>query len=219
MRHDFLKYTDIELLQDEEMFKYNSDTTCLGMSLDPMKNKSVLDIGTNNGSLLLYAHLKGATKLIGCDVFDKALELAKMNVEKHTDNYEFHHSRIQDLDIEPVDVVICNPPYFEMNSPRMDEYYRTAMFEESMPLEDMFQAFRKFTKDNGCIYTLYPADRFPELFNMALKYKLKFMWIRFVHDKKKDYALRVIVKMKIGPMTKVRILKPIFIDHGDIFFE
>ena len=44
MRKDYLKYTDIELYQDEDMFKYNSDTTALGMSLEPMKNRSVLDM-------------------------------------------------------------------------------------------------------------------------------------------------------------------------------
>ncbi len=220
MRKDHLKYTNIDLFQGEEMFKYNSDTTCLGMSLDEMKNRTVLDMGTNNGSLLLYAYLKGAGKLIGCDIFQEALDLAKLNVEQFTDNYEFHCCRVQDLHIDPVDVIICNPPYFPMTRDiKEDQYYKRAMFEESMPLDDMFSTFRRLLKDNGVVYTLYPADRFLELYEMALKYKMKFMKIRFVHDKKKDLALRVIVKMKIGPMNKTRILSPIFIDHGDVIFD
>lgn len=218
MRKDHLKYTDIELLQDEKMFKYNSDTTALGMSLEEMKNRTVLDMGTNNGSLLLYAHQKGAKKLIGCDIFQEALDLAKLNLEKHTDNFELHLSRAQDLEIDPVDVVICNPPYFKMmRDVKEDEYYKRAMFEESLPLEDMFTCFRRFCKDNGVVYTLYPADRFPEFFAMAVKHKMKIMTLRFVHDKKKKYALRFIVKMKIGPMTETKVLNPIFIDHGDVF--
>ena len=220
MRKDYLKYTDIELYQDEDMFKYNSDTTALGMSLEPMKNRSVLDMGCNNGSLLLYAYLKGATQFIGCDIFQKALDLAKLNLEKYTDNIKLHCCRVQDLEIDPVDVVICNPPYFKMTRDiKENEYYKRAMFEESMPLEDMFKCFRKFCKDNGVVYTLYPANRFIEFYQMAIQYKMKFMSLRFVYDKKKKFALRFIVNMKIGPMKDINILKPVYIDAGDVIFD
>ena len=91
-----------------------------------------------------------------------------------------------------------------------NEYYKRAMFEESMPLEDMSQRFRKFCKDNGVVYTLYPANRFMEFYQMAIQYKMKFMSLRFVYDKKKKFALRFIVKMKIGPMKDINILKPVY---------
>lgn len=216
MTKDFLKYLNIELVQDEKMFRYNTDTTVLGSFLDSMINKSVLDIGTNNGALLLYASHFGANELNGVDIFQEALDIAKINIEKTNKKYHLYCSRIQDLEIEPKDVVICNPPFFEMNNVTEDKYYRAAMFEESLPLEDMFKAFRKFTKDNGIIYTLYPADRFVEFYEMAKKYKLKFMKLRFVHERNKPYALRFVVKMKIGPMTKLNIEEPLFIDNGRI---
>ena len=100
-----------------------------------------------------------------------------------------------------------------------NEYYKRAMFEESMPLEDMFKCFRKFCKDNGVVYTLYPANRFIEFYQMAIQYKMKFMSLRFVYDKKKKFALRFIVKMKIGPMKDINILKPVYIDAGDVIFD
>jgi len=216
MTKDFLKYLNIELYQDEKMFRYNTDTTVLGSFLDKMIGKSVLDIGTNNGALLLYASHFGAKELNGVDIFEEALDVAKKNLESTGKEFHLYHSRIQDLEIEPKDVVICNPPFFEMNNVTENKYYRAAMFEETMPLEDMFKAFRKFTKDNGIIYTLYPADRFIEFFEMARKYKLKFMKLRFVHERNKPYALRFVVKMKIGPMTKLNIEEPIFINNGEI---
>lgn len=215
---DHLKYLDIELVQDDKMFRYNSDTTILGTFLEgpSIKNKTVLDIGTNNGSLLLYAHLLGAKKLIGCDLFKEALELAKINLEKHTSDFELYKSEVQKLEIEPVDIIVCNPPYFEMNNVTEDEYFKKAMFEESLPLEDMFSNFRRLLKDNGTVYTLYPADRFFEFYEMAKKYKMKIMKLRFVHDPKALYALRFVAKLKIGPMTKVKIENPIMIVDGNI---
>jgi len=213
---DYLKYLNIDLIQDDEMFRYNTDTTLLGMSLDKMIGKSVLDIGTNNGSLLLYANYMGAKKLIGCDIFKEALEIAKENLEKTGKEYELIHSRVQDLKHDPVDVVIINPPFFEMNNVTENKYFKAAMFEETLPLEELFKALRTFMKDNGEAYVLYPADRFIEFFELSKKYKLKFMKLRFVHEVNKPYAMRFIVKMKIGPMTKLNILKPIMVDNGEI---
>ena len=163
---DYLKFIDYEFIQDDILFKANTDTAFLGMFLDPMKNKSVLDIGTNTGALLLYAHYHGARYLYGVDIHEGALEIAQKNLEKYSDTFKLYHSRVQDLEIEPVDVVICNPPFFEMNNVTEDIYFREAMFEESLPLDDLFKALRRFMKDNGEAYLLYQADRFPEVFEV-----------------------------------------------------
>ena len=213
-QNDYLKFINYEIEQDSEMFKVNSDTAALGMFLEPLKKKTVLDLGTNNGALLLYAHYHNAGHLVGVDIFKEPLELANDNLKRYTDDYELINSRIQDLDINPVDVVICNPPFFEMGNVRSNKFYKTAMFEETLPLDDMFKAFRKNMKDNGEVYTLYPAERFPEFYNMCLKYKLKIMKIAFVHDENRPYASRFVAKLKIGPMTKLKVLKPIMIKNG-----
>ena len=69
-------------------------------------------------------------------------------------------------------------------------------------------------KDNGEAYILYQADRFPELFEMCKKYKLKIMKMQFVHDINSKHALRVMMKLKIGPMSKLKIYEPLMIDRG-----
>lgn len=211
---DYLKFIDYEFVQDDRFIKANTDTAFLGMFLDKMKNKSVLDIGTNTGALLLYAHYHGAKYLYGVDIHDKALDTANINLSRYTDTYKLYHSKIQDLDIDPVDVVICNPPFFEMNNVTDDINFKEAMFEESLPMEDLFKALRRFMKDNGEAYILYQADRFPELFEMCKKYKLKIMKMQFVHDINSKHALRVMVKLKIGPMSKLKIYEPLMIDRG-----
>ena len=211
---DYLKFIDYVFEQDDRFIKANTDTAFLGMFLDRMKNKSVLDIGTNTGALLLYAHYHGAKYLYGVDIHEDALKVAKKNLERYTDEYKLYHSRIQDLDIEPVDVVICNPPFFEMNNVTPDIYFKEAMFEESLMMEDLFIALRKFMKDNGEAYILYQADRFPELFDMCKKYKLKIMKMQFVHDINSKHALRVLMKLKIGKMSKLKIYEPVMIDRG-----
>lgn len=212
---DYLKYINYEFKQDDEVFKINTDTAVLGMFLDDLHGKTILDIGTGSGALLLYAHYHNAGKLIGIDIQKKALNLAKTNISKYSDNFELINTSIQDLDIEPVDVVICNPPFFEVGNMRKSDNWNKAMFEETMSLDEMFTGFRKFMKDNGEAYTLYPAERFPELYEMIKKHKMKIMRMQFVHDKKRPYASRVVMKLKIGKMTKTKISKPIMIEKGN----
>ena len=113
---DHLKFTDYEFDQNGSHYKVNTDTAFLGMFLDKMVNKSVLDIGTNTGALLLYAKYHGARELNGVDIHEDALIIAKRNLKKYSDEYKLYHTRIQDFEHEPFDVVICNPPFFEMNN-------------------------------------------------------------------------------------------------------
>ena len=212
---DYLKYINYKFKQKDNVFKINTDTAVLGMFLDDLHGKTVLDIGTGSGALLLYAHYHKAGKLIGIDIQKEALALAKENIKEYTDNFKLINTKVQDLDIVPVDVVICNPPFFEVGNMRQSDSWNKAMFEETLSLEEIFVAFRKFMKDNGEAYILYPAERFPELYEMIKKYKMKIMRMQYVHDKKRPYAQRVVMKLKIGKMTKVKISKPIIVDKGN----
>ena len=40
--------------------------------------------------------------------------------------------------------------------------------------------------------------------------------MQYVYDLKKEYALRVLLKIKKGPLTKTRVLRPVLIDDGKI---
>lgn len=216
---DYLKYINFKFSQNDRVFKINTDTTILGMFLDNLKNKTVLDIGTGSGALLLYAHYKNASKLIGIDIQKEALKLAQINISNYSDNYELINTSIQELKIDPVDVIICNPPFFEVGNLRKSDHYNKAMFEETMSLNDMFKGIRRNLKDNGTVYILYPAERFPEFYNACIQNKMKIMQIAFVHDNKRPYASRFVCKLKIGPMTKLKVLKPIIITNGNFKIE
>ena len=95
-QNDYLRYINYPIIQDDKMFKVNSDTVALGMFMDNLNNKTVLDLGTNNGALLLYAHYKKAKKLIGVDIFKEALDLAYENIKNYTDNFILINSKIQE---------------------------------------------------------------------------------------------------------------------------
>ena len=76
---DFLpNHENIKLYQDSEMFRINSDTYALGEFIEVYKEDVVLDVGTNNGALLLYANMFHPKKLMGIDI-NKEIILLIMN--------------------------------------------------------------------------------------------------------------------------------------------
>ena len=108
---------DLKIIQDDEMFCINTDTEVLGEFLNIYREDIVLDIGTNTGALLLYASRFHPKKLIGIDINDRAIEIAKRNMELN--NVEATLIKADGntfkLDKE-ADVVIMNPPYFNVLS-------------------------------------------------------------------------------------------------------
>ena len=101
---DYLKYINYDFKQGSKIFKVNTDTALLGMFIDDIKNKTVLDIGCGSGALLLYSHYHKASKLIGVDIQKEALKYADINLSKYTDNYALHNKRIQDYKGDRVDI-------------------------------------------------------------------------------------------------------------------
>ena len=90
IRMDYLpNHKDIKVYQDDEMFCINTDTMVLGEFLEVYKQDVVLDIGTNTGALMLYASRFNPKRLVGIDINERALSLAKQNMElSNVQNYE-----------------------------------------------------------------------------------------------------------------------------------
>ena len=209
---DYLEGIDYIFEQKDDFLKVGKDTFLLGSFVENAKGKTVLDIGTNTGALLLYAHAKGAARLVGIDINSEALKLAEKNIKRYSDDYKILCSRVQDFQSEPFDIIICNPPFFEKASSKSSsDILNDAMFDDKLPIEDLFASIKRLLKDNGSAYLVYNADRLPEIFENCSKNKLKITKMQFVHDDKNSRAHRVLLKIKKGPATKAQILKPIFI--------
>ena len=63
--YDYINGTDIYLYQHKKMFRINTDTALLAQFMKVKKGERVLDIGTNNGALLLAAIVLGPTRSAG----------------------------------------------------------------------------------------------------------------------------------------------------------
>ncbi len=210
IQKDHLKGTDIVFYQDDKFFKVNTDTTLLGQYIKDLKGKSVLDIGTNTGALLLYAALKGPRSLTGVDVNERALELASYNLKENGIEAELYHSDISKFRHELFDVIICNPPYHQ--DEKRKEHLDIAKSKGNMPIDVLFDAYRHLLKDNGTIYMIYPARSLYDIFRCCEHYRYKIYRMTIVYNKDKE-AIRTLLTLKRGITKEMMIEAPIIIEH------
>ena len=153
--------------QRKDMFRINTDTYALATFMSIKKGENVLDIGTNNGALLIEASRFEPKELIGVDILTEAIELAKENLDRLSIcNYWLHCCRVQDLKIEPVDVILCNPPYFnQLNKQNRNPnpLLEAARHEVHLPLVELLNCVKRDLKQSGRFYLIHRTDRLAEI--------------------------------------------------------
>ncbi len=170
---DYLpNHKEIKLNQRKDMFRLNTDTALLGEYFSFFDGETLLDIGTNNGALLLYTLLKGKGNLIGIDILPEALDLAKYNLELNNLKATLWLIDARNLSIEKVDVIVSNPPFFKSGCATISpsDYLSYARHEVSLTLDDLFSCVKRNLKDKGRFYLVHRYDRKEEILKIAQKY-------------------------------------------------
>lgn len=214
---DFLpKHPEICIYQDDEMFRINTDTMVLGEFIEVYKDDVVLDMGTNNGALLLYASFFNPQKLIGLDINQDALELANKNLKMNNiNNFELIHGDITTYKRDEVDVIICNPPYFKTKKELLcdNKYKALAKHETELTLDKLILSLRRNLKNHGTLYLLYLTSRLEEVMFELKKNKFKVKVLKFVYDKNKKNSNVVLIKAVKGGKVGMIVEKPIIIER------
>ncbi len=213
LTNDYLpKHKDIKLIQDDQMLRINTDTEVLGEFINIYKNDIVLDMGTNNGALLLYANLFHPKKLIGLDINNDALKIAKMNMDNNNiTNYELINDNIVTYQNEPVDVIICNPPYFKTDDDNKsnNDYKNLAKHEGILTLKDLAKSIGRNLKDNGTLFFLFLTSRLEEVVIELKKNNLIIKEMQFVYDKNKEFSNVFMVRCVKNGSSGLVVKKPI----------
>ncbi len=114
-----------------------------GFHNDDIRNKDIIDLGCGTGRLAIGASLFGAKKVIGIDIDEEAIEIAKKNSDKMELDIEWIVSDIEDIDMK-VDTVIMNVP-FGVKKKGADRKFLRKAFEIS---RHAIYSLHKYTDDN-----------------------------------------------------------------------
>lgn len=213
---DYLPKTNIQLYQDDEMIRINTDTEVLGEFLEVYRNDIVLDMGTNQGALLLYASRFNPKKLIGLEINQRGCDLAKRNMElNNIPNYEIINGDIITYTSTPVDVIICNPPYFKTDPHNKgdNKFLAIAKHEGDLTLDKLIASIKRNLKDNGTLYFLFMTPRLDEVLAELNKNNIIPKVLKFVYDTKKKTSNVFLVKAVKNAKKGLGVEKPIIIER------
>ncbi len=193
---DYLPNTNLFLYQRKDMFRFNTDTRLLGEYLKIKPSERVLDIGCNNGALMLYASLQGPKELVGVDIQEEAITLAKTNLTLNgITNYQLLTLDINDYTDEKFDVIMVNPPYFKGDNIKDNPYLNKARHQLTLSDEQLIEAFIRLLKADGRVYLVYRYDLFEKLSEVIKAKGLEIIEIQNVYEKRKERYQSILVTL------------------------
>lgn len=182
---------------------FNLDTVLLAKFLKLSKKmKTLCDIGTGNGALLIYASEMTRAKLIGVEIQQIRYDLAIQNIKLNQlmDRATLIFGDYLDTDFKDLDCIITNPPFFHTTNEKhlnQDEGKTIARHEKSLPLEALIEKASKQLKYGGYFYMIHRPDRMAEIMDVLHQHHLTVKRLKFVHpyvNKKANHVLIQCIK-------------------------
>ena len=217
MKTDYLPGTEFTLIQQDDMYHFNSDTVLLGRFMKARRNDSVLDIGCASGALLLYASLHQPSMITGIDLFDEVLEQARINLERNHVQAQLICTRVQDFrPSEQFDVIVCNPPYFDTENDELinaNPYLACARHEAYLTMDELFSNVRRLMKTNGHFYLVHRASRLNELYSTSAAYGLQTVTMIPVYKNRTSDASGALLEYCFGKKRQLHIGQPVYLNE------
>ena len=213
MELNYLNGTSYKVKQLDDMYHFNSDTECLGRFININEEESVLDVGCNQGALMLYAYDKHPCDLWGIDIFPEVIELAKENLELNHVPGNVVCTKLQEFKHEPFDVIICNPPYSIKTKEELmsdNPFIAAARHEIHLSLHDLFMHSKRLLKENGKFFLIHRYVRMDEIKKEANDVGFSISRQQFIYAKKNEDPNCVLFEFKNGPVDRTIELEPIY---------
>lgn len=209
LRVDYLQnHPDYKVVQHEDMYHFNTDTCLLGEFIKINKGDKVLDVGTNNGALLVFIINKGG-KAFGIEINKQALEIAKLTLKEN--NFEatlINQDFKTYLANEKYDVIVSNPPYFsskEEKQKNQNEHLKIARHEEMLDLKSLCVSIANNLKEDGKVYLVHRPNRLDDIEKKLNKVGLYINEYQLVYDYRKKEAKSLLIKASFNKDLKIKL--------------
>ena len=208
--------TDLWIEQNSRQ-AFNLDTILLAHFVKiPFRSKTVLDIGTGAGPLMLYMSKKTNAKIIGIEIQEERYLQAKKNIEMNHLEHQLTciNLDVKDLKMKDVDVIVSNPPFFKVNETSLvneTEEDRIARHEVSLTLEELIAVVSKTLKFGGYFHMIHRPDRFGEIVLLLEKYQLTPKRVQFVHPYVDQPANHLLIEAMKQGSPGLTVEKPLIL--------
>ena len=210
----------MDIIQNNNFFKFGTDSVLLANFVEVKRSDSIVDFGCGSGVIpLLLAFKKDAKNIIGLEIQDELVSLAKRNVKLN--NYEnvieikqgdFSDSR-KHIKPNHFDIVVSNPPYQKLNSGKVSEnkHKAIARHEIKASLEDLIREASLALKNGGKFYLVHRSKRLAECFELLAKYNLAPKRLKPIYPRKNKSSNHFLVEARLNKGIGMKLEKPIYV--------
>lgn len=212
---DYFIHEDLKLYQDPEHFRFNTDTKLLAQFVHLKKQERILDIGTNNGALLVYFDQFNVKELVGVEVLEETSKVAQKNADTFIEHpVKIVNQPIQEYSDELFDVIVSNPPYFKVDANKQPEHLNfrhLGRMEENLTLEQLVFHANRLLKSYGRFYMVHRPNRLNEINQVLYKNNFSIRNLQFAYDHRDNKVKSVLIEAIKESNCDMSVLEPIYI--------
>ena len=206
----------LKLIQSKDGYRFSIDAILLAQFVTIRQGDVVVDLGTGCGVIPLILLL---TKLVGyafgLEIQEELAGQAARNVllNGFDDKMRVVLGDIKNPPIaeESADVVICNPPYRQVKSGRINPDPRRAIARHEImaSIDDILRAARSVLRKKGRLALIYSSVRLADILARMRRFNLEPKKIQIIYPDLNSGAKLVLVEAILGGRPGLKISPPI----------
>jgi tRNA1Val (adenine37-N6)-methyltransferase len=215
-----LNIGNLRFIQPKRGYRFSVDAVLLADFMTVKPDERLIDLGTGSGIIpLLSAVLTPAHEIVGLELQERLVQLAKQNVSINALEHRVHivHGDLKQVSrlfrAGEFDVLCSNPPYRKVGTGRMNPGTEQAIarHEIACQLSDLLTAAKYLIKPAGKVFLIYLPERLSELLTGLRMHRLEPKKIRCVHTSNQTPASLVLVEAHRDGAPGLTILSPLFL--------
>jgi len=218
-------FQKIKLKEKEIGHKTTVEPFILADFIKLKDNMNIVDLGCGNGILSILLAVRKKVNIIGIDIQDEYLRLAKENIETNKGILK-GNIKILKIDIKEAsknlnknffDIVVTNPPFYKYHQGKHSpEISRSISRQEVLcTFDDIARETAQLLKDRGIFYFLHISERIGEIFETLKKYRLEVKELQMIYPKRETNATHILIKAIKNAKPSITILKPLIISEWE----
>jgi tRNA1Val (adenine37-N6)-methyltransferase len=221
---DELRTFDLKIVQMRHGYRFSLDPLLLCDFAGIREGERGIDLGAGCGVIpLILVRSAERVCMAGLESNRDMAELAVRNAELNglSDRVDIRHGDVINSKgfFEPssFDLVVANPPYRKQGTGRISPKAGrdTARHESTASLPDFLAAAKYLVSLSGRICFIYHPSRLQEFLSVASNLKLSPLRLMMVHGSPAAEARMFLIEMVKGRKGDLRILPPLFVNHGE----
>jgi tRNA1Val (adenine37-N6)-methyltransferase len=206
----------LRLIQSRSGYRFSIDAVLLSQFVTTREGDRVVDLGTGCGIIpLILLRTRPVLHVFGLEIQPglaaQAERNASLNGLASRMSIAIADVRSIPLGERTADVVVCNPPYRQIATGRINPNPQRAIarHEILMSLDDILRASKRILRSGGRLALIYPAGRLVDMLAKMRGHGLEAKRIRFIHAEAGAESKLVLVEGCSDGRRGLRVLPPL----------